>query len=85
MNGLFRRADRTPELGRSPWLGPESATLDGPLVFVWHWIGGNPTTAVAALLGGGELTDILARGGVLPAGVPVVPRGVGIAPDQRSE
>ncbi|MFO0681704.1 MAG: hypothetical protein U0234_06625 [Sandaracinus sp.] len=47
------------------WVGPAAATLDGPLVFVWHGAGGSPNDASYIL--GDATTDIVEAGGIVIA------------------
>jgi predicted esterase len=45
------------------WVSSAAATLDGPLVFFWHGVGGSPDEAPAVL--GPALDEILAAGGIV--------------------
>ncbi len=49
------------------WVGPESATADGPVVFFWHGAGGSPTEAPYAL--GEAVAAITGAGGIVIAPV----------------
>lgn len=47
------------------WVGPEAASVDGPVVFFWHGAGGSPSEAPYAL--GDALAEITAAGGIVIA------------------
>lgn len=49
-------------------VAPDAALQDGPLVFAWHGLGSNPSSAIAHLLGSNnQLQDILDMGGMVAA------------------
>ena len=56
-------------LGRSLelWIGPNTGTPRGPIVFVWHQAGGTPQFMVALLLGSAQVQQILDAGGIVAA------------------
>lgn len=47
------------------WVSDAAATMDGPLVFVWHGAGGSPNDATIIL--GDALNEIVAAGGIVAA------------------
>ncbi len=50
------------------WMSEAATTLDGPLVFFWHGVGGSPEDAVYAL-GSAVIEELEALGGILVAPV----------------
>ncbi len=60
----FSPAGLTPRAARI-WVGPAAATLDGPVVFVWHGAGGSPSDASYIL--GDAISDIVELGGIVVA------------------
>lgn len=48
------------------WMTDAAASMDGPLVFFWHGVGGSPTDATYAL-GNAVINEITAMGGVVAA------------------
>lgn len=48
------------------WIGPEAATLDGPLVFYWHGTGSSPDEAIYGMTNA-VIDEITAIGGMVVA------------------